>query len=108
MREVYLGTRKLKFTIQRKHIITFDFEAETIEGPEDIVAFIKSENERLKGRKDLIPDDDDYIGHPPGDLWDIRSLHSLMYHLFYKKGYTCEVLEHYPPMILNDGDELYF
>lgn len=108
MREVYLGVKKFKFTIQKKYVVIVDVEAETIEGPEDIVALIKSENERLRGRKDLIPDGDDYIGLPPGDLWNVRSLNTLMYHLFYKKGYTREVLEYYPPMILNDGDELEF
>ena len=108
MREMYLGTKKLKYTIQGKHVVTVDFEAKTLEGPDDIVTLIRSENERLRGNKDIIPDSDDYIGLPPGDIWNIRSLHSLMYHLFYKKGYTCEVLEHYPPILLEDGDEFYF
>ena len=43
-----------------------------------------------------------------GELWNIRSLGTLMRHLFFKKGLKYEELEHYPPMILNDGDELYF
>lgn len=108
MREVFRAKKKVQYTIQDKHIVTVDFEAKTIEGPEGIVAFIKSENERLRGRKDLIPDGDDYIGRPPGNLWDTRSLQSLMYHLFYKKGYTVEVLEHYPPIMIEDGDEFEF
>ena len=63
-------------------------------------------SERLKGDKSIIVDD--YMDLPPGDLWNIRSLWTLMRHLFFKKGLTVEVLEHFPPILLEDGDDIEF